>query len=51
MPVLEPPALRHETPFRILVQDLAAHVPHQPAMPAHQTGKSRFITRADKLFE
>lgn len=34
MPVLEPPALRHENPFRILVQDLvderAATVPYPP---------------------
>jgi hypothetical protein len=34
-----------------VVQDMPADVPHQPAMTAHESGKSRFLTPAHKLFE
>ena len=34
-----------------LVQDMPADAPHQPAMAAHERGKSRLITPARKLFE
>ena len=47
MPVLEPPLLRHENPFRILVQDLAdergATVPYPP-------GDTRFSLARTKRF-
>lgn len=47
VPVLEPPPLRHENPFRILVQDLAderaATVPYPP-------GDTRFSIRRTKRF-
>ena len=35
----------------LLVQDLPADVPHQPAMTTHQGGKGRFITPVRKPFE
>src|ERR1700722_11039116 len=44
MPVLEPPPLRHENPFRILVQDLsderAATVPYPPADTAFSIART-----------
>ncbi|HWX88475.1 MAG TPA: cytochrome P450 [Solirubrobacteraceae bacterium] len=48
MPVLEPPPLRHENPFRILVQDLAderaATVPYPPGDTAFSISRTkRFI--------
>jgi cytochrome P450 len=48
MPVLEPPPLRHENPFRILVQDLAderaATVPYPPGDTAFSLARTkRFI--------
>jgi cytochrome P450 len=48
MPVLEPPALRHENPFRILVQDLAderaATVPYPPGDTGFSLARTkRFI--------
>ena len=48
MPVLEPPPLRHENPFRILVQDLsderAATVPYPPGDTGFSIARTkRFI--------
>lgn len=48
MPVLEPPPLRHENPFRILVQDLAderaASVPYPPGDTAFSLARTkRFV--------
>jgi cytochrome P450 len=45
MPVLEPPALRHENPFRILMQDLAderaATVPYPPGEMRFSLARTR----------
>ena len=48
MPILEPPPLRHENPFRILVQDMvderAATVPYPPGETGFSLGRTkRFI--------
>ncbi|HTA14860.1 MAG TPA: hypothetical protein VK781_08395, partial [Solirubrobacteraceae bacterium] len=45
MPILEPPPLRHENPFRILVQDLAderaATVPYPPGDTGFSLARTR----------